>query len=353
VLDAPEIRHDMMLITRRAVLLIGLAALLTAPFSAMGGCQLRWLRTPAARSPAPAAMVSERQEQFLEDAQRAMAGGDYEVALSLFRELLAENPTITTAYLGIGQIHMERQDYTRAEPAYARAARLEPRNFDAQYGHGLALQMLGRLVEAVRAYHRALTIQPEHPKANLNIATTYLQMEQPRNAVVFAEKAVDVDPANGAARANLGAVYEQLGRSSDAIEHYLIAMELIEGDTTPLMMNLINVLGREQRYREAVNTAEHLVRIAPDANAYERLGWGYFRLGEYDRSIEAYRRATELDDRHWPSWTGVGVNALNTWLLSERQDEASFREARNAFRRSLQTNPDQPRLVTLMSNYGL
>lgn len=331
---------------------ISVMTLLAGLALALIGCEAPWGRRPAPRPTPAAAAPSPQQEMTIVDAQQAMARGDYAAALVMFREILAENPTITTAYLGIGEIYMAEQDYARAEPAYARAARLEPRNFDAQFGHGLALQMLNRLVEAVRAYHRALTISPEHPKANLNLATTYLQMEDPNSALVFAEKAVRVDPSNGAARANLGAVYEQLDRNSDAIDEYLIALELID-DNTPLMLNLINVLGREQRYREAVNTAEMLVRVEPSANAYERMGWGYFRLGEFENSIEAYRAAVGLDSSHWPSWSGVGVNALNAWLLSDRQDTEAFNEARRAFRRSLQINSNQPRLVTLMSNYGL
>ncbi len=330
-----------------AALLLVVGILL--PLAACEGPRLG--RRPAPQ-PAPDMAQTPEQADALARAQAALAKGDYDEAMALFREILAENPTISTAYIGVGEIFMADRDYERAEPAFARAARLEPRNFEAQYGHGLALQMLNRLVDAVRAYHRALTIQPDHPKANLNLATTYLQMEDPRSALVFAEKAVQVDPSNGPARANLGAVYEKLGRNAEAIDEYLVALELID-DNAPLLLNLINVLGQERRYREAVNTAEMLVRIAPSANAYERLGWGHFRLGEYEESIEAYRAAVELDSHHWPSWSGIGVNALNTWLLSDRQNVDAFGEARRAFRRSLQINRNQPRLVTLMSNYGL
>lgn len=309
-------------------------------------------RSPRSAPPGPVE-PTEAQLATLAEAEAAKETGDYDEALTRFRELLAENPTITPAYLGMGDIYIEQQDYERAEPAFARAARLEPRNFEAQYGHGLALQMLGRFVEAIRAYQRALTINPEHPKANLNLATSFLQIQEARSALVYAERAVQTDQQNGPARVNLGSIYEQLGRNTEAIDQYLIAMELMEEDTAPLMLNLINVLGRERRFQEAVNTAEHLVRVEPSANAYERLAWGYFRVGNYDKSIEAYREAVTYDPRHWPSWSGIGVNALNTWLLSDRTDRAAFREARDAFRRSLQINPDQPRLVTLMSNYGL
>lgn len=328
------------------VILTGLTALLP-----LSGCIT--LDTSRQRpTPLMTSGPTETQKETLDAAESAKLAGDYHAALNLFREVLAENPTITTAYLGIGSIHLEQRNYEEAEPAYARAARLEPRNFDAQFGHGLALQMLNRFVDAVRAYQRALSIQPENPRANLNLATTFLQMEDPRSAVVFAERAVRHDPENGSARVNLGAIYEKLERNGDAIDQYLTAMELID-DAGPVMLNLINVLGKERRYQEAVNTAENLVRFEPSANAYERLGWGYFRLGKYEESIEAYRKAVDLDPRHWPSWSGVGVNALNAWLLSNRNDRDAFREARDAFRRSLRINPDQPRLVTLMSNYGL
>jgi tetratricopeptide (TPR) repeat protein len=100
------------------------------------------------------------QAARLDAAETAKAAGSYDVALDLFQEILAENPTITVAYVGIGDIYLIKQEYAKAEPAFARAARLEPRNFDAQFGHGVALQLLRRLVDAVRAYQRALTIDP-------------------------------------------------------------------------------------------------------------------------------------------------------------------------------------------------
>lgn len=296
--------------------------------------------------------VTEVQQEKLDAASAAKSSGDYDEALTLFRDILSDNPTVVPAYLGIGDIYMVQKEYDRAEPAYARAARYEPENFDAQYGHGLALQMLNRFAEAIRAYQRALLIEPDDPKANLNLATVHLQMNEARNALPYARIAVLADPGSGPARVNLGAIYEQLGRNSQAIEQYLAALELME-PSEPLMMNLISVLAKEQRYEEAVSTAENLVRLVPSANAYERLGWAYFRLKDYDRSMQAYRDAVGIDANHWPSLNGIGVNALNKWLLSKRRDQQALGEARTAFRRSLQIEPGQLKLVTLMSNYDL
>lgn len=295
---------------------------------------------------------TEAQEEKLEQARAAQSSGDYDVALSLFQDILAENPMVTTAYIGTGEIYLAQKDYSRAEAAYGRAARLEPGSFKAQFGHGLALQLLDRVVEAIRAYQRALTIEPEDPRANLSMATAYLQIDEPESALAFARKSVEIDPFNGAARANLGAAYEKLGQNEPAINEYVAAMELME-PTSQLLMNLVNVLAKEKRYTEAVNAAETLVRLDPFANGYERLGWAYFRLNNPTKSMEAYRRAVDLDDGHWPSWNGIGINALNAWLISDRTNDDARLQARDALRRSLQINARQSKVLALMDRYNL
>jgi tetratricopeptide (TPR) repeat protein len=308
---------------------------------------------PAVTAPPPPRLTAQEREQALaNEAETAKDAGDYEAALALFRQILAGNPDSSTAYIGLGEVYLLQEDFASAEPVLARAARLEPRNFDAQYGHGLALQMLERFVEAVKAYHRALTIRPESLEANLHLATTYLQMGEPRSARVFAEKVVQLDPGHGPGRAALGAVYQELGRFEEAVTEYEAAIELME-PTPPLLISLINALGKQKRYVDARNTAEYLVKLVPSAEGYERLGWAEFRLGEYGRSIDAYRRAVEIDGRFWRAHNGIGCNALNAWLLSDQRDRAALQEAKQAFRRSLQANPDQPKVVALLTKYGV
>ena len=334
--------------------LLTLSTLAAMPW--LSGCeawQNMWRSDSQTVEHADRQQITDEQQQRLTEAEAAKDAGDHEVALTIFQEILAENPTVTTAYLGVGEIYMIRQDYAKAEPAYSKAARLEPRNFDAQYGHGLALQMLERFLDAIRAYHRALTINPHSFSANLNMATSYLQIGDADSAVAFAQKAVELDPASGPARIQLGAVYEKVGRNPEAIEEYLTATELLDDPSPELMLNLVTVLAKEKRYREAINTAETLVDVAPSANAYERLGWAYFRLADYEQSIVAYRMGVELDANHWPSLNGVGVNALNSWLLSKKRDKEAAREAKDAFRASLRANPDQPKIIKLLTDYQL
>lgn len=293
-----------------------------------------------------------QEQATLTAATQLRTTGDNEAALALFQELLDKNPLLPEAYVGIGDVRFAQGRFTEAEPSYKRAVTLDPADFQAQYGHGRSLQMLGRLAESIGAYQRALVANPKSAEVNLNMATAYLSLGDPRVAAQFAERAVQLEPRNGAAHVNLGVAYERLGRPADALMQYQAAAELLP-QTPQLLTNMVNAYVADGRYPEAVNTAIALTKLASGPETYERLGWAEFRAGNYDSSSVAYRQAVVLDPNYWPAWNGIGVNALNRWLLSEKKDGVAASEARRAFRSSMQANPNQPKVLKLYTTYGL
>ncbi len=236
-----------------------------------------------------------------------------------FERAIEINPRLTNAYLGAGDIYREQGDYTTAETRYAAAAQLEPANFRAQYSHGLSLQLLNRLSDAIKAYLRALQIRPDDFNANLNVATAYLQLGEPQQARRFAQRAVQLNGSDAAARTNLGAIYSALGEHENAVLEYQQAAELTTL-SAPLLLNLANSLGRTGRFEEMINTLNQLVATEPSAAAYERLGMGQFRLRRYDEALSSYRKALELDPDYFPALNGVGVCLLNQWEWSGQRD---------------------------------
>jgi tetratricopeptide (TPR) repeat protein len=303
--------------------------------------------------PVVVATVSETQQETIDAAETAKGHGDYDEAMELFKEVLHQNPVATDALVGIGDICLIKKEWNKAEPVFARAVKLEPRNFDAQYGHAVSLQMLKKYIDAVRAYHRALTINPQDVGANTNIATTYLQIGRPQSALVFAERAVEIDGSVAPAQITLAATYQLLQRPQDALNAYIAASEVMENPSPQLMRNIIYLLTQEKRYQEVVNTTEQLVQVDPTTDTYEQLGWAEFRLGDYGSSLEAYKTAVEYDEQNWRALNGIGVNELNHWLIGDKEDIESFQSARLTFRKSLEINPDQPRVITLVLRYGL
>lgn len=324
-----------------------------ATIAALVGPGLAGCRSGGGRGTAPrgTAVSSARAGEAVDLGQRLREQGLMDQALREFERAIEINPTMTTAYMGAGDIYRERGDYESAERQYADAVRTAPGEFDPNYWHGYALQMLNRVTEAVRAYLRALSIRPEDFHANLNLATAYLQLGENAQAVIYAERAVRINPDDGPARVNLGAAYANAGRHGEAIAQYEAAAEMMPL-TTELLLNLAESQGKVGRYAEMAGTIREVIRQSPSALAYERLGSALFRLGEYDDALDAFRASAEADPRHYPAFNGIGVCLLNKYLWSDKQNIAALDEARNAMRRSLQIERNQPRIAELLTRYG-
>ncbi len=302
--------------------------------------------TPIATE-APSAAVTDG----LVRAEAARHAGDLEKALAEFERVIETNPLVTVAYMGAGDIYRESGDFVSAEARYAQAARIEPRNFDAHYFHGLTLQLLNRVNESVRAYLRALAIRPNDFDANLNLAAAYLQLEEPVQALPYAQRSVALRPNAGPGRANLAAVYAALNRHEAAVIEYQQAAELM--DLSPeLLLNLADSLGFLERFGEMASTLDQLLRISASPAAYERMGKAMFKLRRYDSSMDAFSRAIEMDPSYFPAYNGLGVCHLNRYLWSEQKDTFARDQAMASLQRSLQIQPSQPRIVELVRRYG-
>jgi len=277
--------------------------------------------------------------------------GLLDIALKEFENAIVINPKMTTAFLGIGDIHKERGDTAKAQVQYQKAAEIEPANFDAQYNNALTLQQLGRFADAIRAYVNAVWLRPDDFNANLNLATAYLQYGEPAAGLPYAKRAVQLKGNSGPARFNLGAIYAATEHDEDAIIEYQQAAELM--DLSPeLLLNFGESLGKVGRFAEMQNTLEQLVRVKPSAVAYERLATCFFRQAKYEEALTNFRKAVELDAKYFPALNGIGVCLLNKWLQSEKQDMDSKYEAINALRRSLQIERKQPIVIDLINTYG-
>lgn len=283
-------------------------------------------------------------------AEDALSRGDRQRALEEFTRAISVNPTLADAHMGVGDIYRMEGDYNRAEVSYRRAAELAPQSFDAQYYHGLMLHLLDRVTDAINAYLRALSVSPQDFQANLNISAAYYQLGESMQSLVFGERAVKLQPQSGPARVNLAAVYADMGRHADAVTEYQQAFELIE-PTPKLVLGYAESLKSLERFGEMRSTLEQLVRTAPSASSYERLGYSLFKLEQYDEALAAFNKSLAMDGEHFPALNGLGVCELNRWYWSDRRDMPARDRGLQALRRSLAINPNQAAIEELLSRY--
>ncbi len=280
------------------------------------------------------------------------ASGDLASALRELERAIAFNPQFTRAFLESGDIYLEMAEYELAERQFALAVRSEPRNFMAQYRHAQVLHRLGSLDQANRAYLRALSIRPADFDANLGISIVLLELGRVEQSMPYAQRAVRSDPPSGRARMHLGNVYAAVDRHEEAVIEYQQAGEMMDAPSAGLLLNMAESLNTLGRYAEMVGALDQLVRIDPNAIAYERLGSGLFRLKRYDESLVAFGKSADEDPTHYPAFNGTAVCELNKYLWSSKTDGGARERAVEAMRKSLRLERKQPRIVELLRRYS-
>jgi tetratricopeptide (TPR) repeat protein len=202
----------------------------------------------------------------------------------------------------------------------------------------------------MKCYRQALVVAPGDLRAVRGVADMLEVTNQQSAALPFIERLCADPGADAETWTRLGQSYLRAGRNADATAAFEEAVALGEVEQ-PTMDGLVAAYTAELRYSEAASAAGEYARRWPTAAASERAAWLAFRAGDYGRAIAAYRTATQQDPGSIKAWNGVGVCALNAWILSDRLDGAAREEARGAFERSLAIEPAQPQVTRLLRSW--
>ena len=302
---------------------------------------------PSNNSPAR----SSRTTKHLADARQFREEGLNDSALAALSLALEDNPKLTEAHMGMGDIYRERGDYDLARARYEDAADIEPNNFKAHYNLGLMQQILGDATDAVQTYLKALSISPQDFQANRDIASSYLQLGQPETALPYARLATKVNPDSQPAWSNLAATYSLLGQYEQAIDAYRTANELGEL-ADPVLLGLADAHIRLGNYPRAINTLNSLILSSPSATAHERLGYAQFKMRRFEDALDQYEIALTLDPNDTSALNGAGAAYMTLYIEGERENRFQKERAVECWRQSVLIKSEQPRIIDLLSRYS-
>jgi len=306
--------------------------------------------TGAARSEA-ARFDVVRVGVLLDQAKSEASVGNFDAALALFEQAIAENPKLLDAYLSMGDIHRNRGDYEKAADQYEKATMVAPTSFDAHYYLGLMRQLLREFAKAVRAYLYALAIDPKNFNANNNLAGCYMQMGRYAEALPYARTAAEIQPKNQGAWANLAAAYSLMNLHDKSVRAYRQAMELGEAQE-PILLGLAEAHNRLGHYDRAIAVLETAMEKFPSAVAHERMGYAYFKKRNYDEALVNFRAALMFEPNDPAALNGLGVCMMTKYIQSDRRTPIHRDEALRAWRRSMELTPNQPRIDSLVMQFA-
>ena len=288
------------------------------------------IKDPHSLSPEEIELIRQRaegEENLTAVGNLYYALSQFDNAISMYDQAIAENAGYTHAYVGKGRALLALEDPFEAQKVLFKALELEPNNVEGHIQLGKVYYDQGRVQmskdqflkayeldhqsvellfylgvvheyygderygtgfpaeEAKKFYEEALARMPNHLPARTNLANVYAKLGDWDRAKQEFEKASQAASNSAYAHYNLGYIYDELGLRRQSIQEYLKAVEL-DPKFADAFFNLGYVYSEFKLFKFAERQYYRVLDI--DHNYAD----AYFNLGVlYDRYLKENGKA--------------------------------------------------------------
>ncbi|MGH7484843.1 MAG: tetratricopeptide repeat protein, partial [bacterium] len=196
---------------------------------------------------------------------------------------------------------------------------------------GRALRQKGYFQEALREYEKAIEGGEANAEVLHAMLELYLLQRDTGSAIATADRFARGFSPTAKTWNGRGVALQLEGRHAEAEESYGRALEI--DSSYPFAHNNLGVLvWHKGDTKSAINCFRRALQApSPPVEGRLNLALGLFRRKHIDLSLEAYRQVLSTAPEHPVAWNGIGLILVE--LLK-------YSDAKNAFARAIQANPD-------------
>jgi tetratricopeptide (TPR) repeat protein len=207
---------------------------------------------------------------------------------------------------------------------------LRPERVEARSNLGAALARLGRYGDAIEQYKRALALDERNQAIRFNLAATYYKTARLASASKELEAVVAAQPEDKNAVLLLADCNLRMGEFKRVVE-LLTPVETAEPDNRAVAYMLGMALINDKHLDRGQERIERILRGGDSAEAHVMMGTTYFTVTEYDKALNEFKRAVELNPK---------LPYVNSFYGQTLVRMGDTEEAMAAFRRELEINPN-------------
>ncbi len=231
--------------------------------------------------------------------------GDLDAAERYLREVVEQDPEQVQARYLLALIYSTRKDYAEAAAQYEYIlkdlSRAEPENIEVYVYLGQLYYSQRQYEKAIDQFETVLKFNADDPDILFILGALYLDTDRRDKAEELFARVLKINPDHDNCLNTLGYLYAEDGEHLD----------------------------------EAERMVSRALEIDPDNGAYlDSLGWVYFKKGDYEKALRYLKEA----DQHIEDPV-VYDHMGDVYAAMDRMDEA-----RESWRKSLELEPDQPRV---------
>jgi tetratricopeptide (TPR) repeat protein len=267
-------------------------------------------------------------------------GGKLEEAKDLWKDFLKENPQSDLAFYYLGVINYNQGLLDQAIENFTKAKDINHEYPAIHYRLGLAYEKNSLFDQAIAELEEAVLHNPQFVIAQYILAHAYFQKGRLDDSIREYEKIVQHHPKYAAAYFFLGVAYYRKGKADESIANLKRALELSETHTAG-HYQLGLALIQKGALEEAAQHFQRLLQLDPQYTAaYFHLGTVYNRLNRLDQATQYLEKAVGYDSSLVEAHYQLGITYY--------QDKGMLKEAKRAFKKVLELNPDNESAAVLL-----
>ena len=181
----------------------------------------------------------------------------------------------------------------------------------------------------------------------LKVYSTPQNTPQHDVAINILKKQLETNPKNARTHYLLGTIYDNKGDTELAVASFKACLE-IDPAFHPARETLLQVYQRVGLSQQAVDLLEETLKQMPSSNDYNTIGVMYYRTGETDQAIAAFRKSLEMNpydptprNNLYQIFRERGIEALNV---------KAYQKAAVYFGEALHFKPEDALLYRLMGD---
>ena len=246
------------------------------------------------------------------------------------QQALAQQPDFADGLHLMGAILVARQQYDQALQYIAGALRQTPKP-EYLRSFGNALELLGRLDEALQAYDRAVSLRPDDADIWNSMGFVLTKLDRIDEAVLTFQHVLKLNPLHSLAANICATLLFDEGRFDEAIP-YLDLCAKLEPNRALTYQTRGLCHTKKQRFEPAITDYERALKLEPNhANTIYNLGHALLNCRRYDDASRYFDRALELEPDRESFLLNKGRAA------TERHE---FADAFAAYNKVLANNPN-------------
>lgn len=270
-------------------------------------------------------------EKLFERALDLHRRGQLAAALDLYQQVLQRQPGHLDALQLLGALELQNGHLESAEMFLRRAVAMAPETPALQCNHGLALQRLGRMREALACFDRALEVKPDMVEAHLNRGNLLRDLGRFADAQTALRMALGIRPDMPEAQLSLGMLLKDMNQPAEAVSCFFHSLRSNPRQPDTLLQAAITLL-ELSRPEEAMQCVDQCLRLQPGhAEALYYRGNALLALRRKEEAAACYLSSIQIR----PDIAETHYNLANLLLDLGRHDLAF-----QSFRRAIALRPD-------------